>query len=74
MFKVYLTNFNNRRGAIMDNQLVRLPNNLTIKANRQVVDEIKKIAQVEERTIQTITNRVLKIGLKGYPHTKKSNI
>ena len=70
MFVVHLTNFNNIRGAIMDNQLARLPNNQTIKANRQVVDEIKKIAHVEERTIQTITNRLLKLGLKEYPPKK----
>ncbi len=58
----------------MDNQLVRHPNNQTIKADRQVIKEIKKIANVEERTIQTITNRLLKLGLKEYPHTKKIKI
>ena len=55
----------------MDNQPIRLPNNQTIKANRQVVDVIKKIAHTEERTIQTITNRLLKLGLKEYPPKSK---
>ena len=56
----------------MDNQLVRHPHNQTIKANRQVIEEIKKIAHHEERTIQTITNRILKLGLKEYPTTKRN--
>ncbi len=58
----------------MDNQLTRPQHNQTIKADREVILIIKKIAHDEERNIQTITNRILKLGLKEYPKVKPSCI
>lgn len=43
-----------------------LSHNQTIKASRKMVNQIKHIAVEEERNIQTITNRILKLGLEAY--------
>jgi len=58
----------------MENQPVQDHHNQTIKADREVILKIKKIAHDEERNIQTITNRVLKLGLKEYPKVKSISI
>jgi hypothetical protein len=39
---------------------------ITIKADKELVDAIKQIAKDEERTIQTVTNRMLETALDLY--------
>ena len=39
---------------------------ITIKADKELVDSIKQIAKDEERTIQTVTNRLLEKALDLY--------
>lgn len=39
---------------------------ITIKADKELVDTIKQIAKDEERTIQTVTNRLLEKALDLY--------
>jgi hypothetical protein len=39
---------------------------ITIKAERAIIRKIKEIALIEERTIQTITNRILRRGIDLY--------
>lgn len=43
---------------------------ITLKAERELVKRIREIAKNEERTIQTITNRLLKRALKQYEQEK----
>lgn len=45
-------------------------NQITLKAERDIVKKIREIAEAEERTIQTITNRFLKKALKLYEQEK----
>lgn len=45
-------------------------NQITLKANRELVKRIRKIAEEEERTIQTVTNRLLKRAIKQYDQEK----
>ena len=45
-------------------------NQITLKAKKEIVEKIKEIAIAEERTIQTITNRLLEKALKLYDQEK----
>ncbi len=58
----------------MDNKISKTDLQQTIKAEKTVIQQIKKIAQKEERSIQTITNRILRIGIKRYRGAKTSCI
>jgi hypothetical protein len=42
----------------------------TIKLDRQLVDEIKKIAKEEERTLITVTNRLMRFAIKQWKENK----
>jgi len=41
-------------------------NQITLKANRDLVSRIRQIAKQEERSIQTVTNRLLRQAIKEY--------
>ncbi len=56
----------------LDHELAKEKHNRTIKADLKIIIEIKRIAKLEERNIQTITNRLLKLGLNNYPSSKLS--
>ncbi len=58
----------------MDNKISKTDLQQTIKAEKTVIQQIKKIAQKEERSIQTITNRILRLGIKRYPRAKANCI
>ena len=58
----------------MDNKISKTDLQQTIKAEKTVIQQIKKIAQKEERSIQTITNRILRLGIKRYRGAKTNCI
>ena len=39
---------------------------VTVKASREHMKKIRKIAEQEERTILAVTNRILRVGLEAY--------
>ena len=43
---------------------------ITIKAQRELINKIRKIAEKEERTILVVLNRVLKKGIESYINEK----
>jgi hypothetical protein len=42
----------------------------TIKLDRQLVDELKKISKEEERTLITVTNRLMRFAIKQWKENK----
>jgi hypothetical protein len=42
----------------------------TIKLDRQLVEELKKISKEEERTLITVTNRLMRFAIKQWKENK----